>query len=112
MKEKRPEDSFAEFEKRADSRRTVRQLLRLYVAGNTPCSLRALGNLKRLCNTHLPGGYRLEVIDVHQHPELAKAAQIVALPTLVRSRPSPLRRIIGDFSDEGRFCSSLGLTTA
>ena len=111
MKKRAPVDSTAEFQKAAERRaHPVRQLFQLYIAGNTPCSLRALGNLKRLCNAHLRGRYRLEVIDVHQRPELAKAAQIVALPTLVRSRPSPLTRIIGDLSDEARFCANLGLT--
>jgi circadian clock protein KaiB len=96
----------------SDNRRAPRcPIFHLYVAGNTPCSLRALRNFKRLGDAHLHGIYRLEVIDIHQRPDLATAAQIVAVPTLVRSRPSPSRRIIGDLSDSARFCASLGLTS-
>lgn len=76
--------------------------LRLYVAGQTPRSLAALANLKELCETHLRGQYRIEVIDLLVHPELARADQIVALPTLVRKLPPPLKRIIGDLSNRQR----------
>jgi circadian clock protein KaiB len=76
--------------------------LRLYVAGNTPKSLAALANLRRICETHLQGQYRIEVIDLQAHPELARADQIVALPTLVRKLPPPVKRIIGDLSNEQR----------
>ena len=87
-------------------------LLQLFVAGNSPCSLRALRNLTRLCNAHLRDDYRLEVIDVHEHPELAKANSIIAVPTLVRSFPTPSRRLVGDLSDEARFCAGLQISTA
>lgn len=73
--------------------------LRLYVAGQTPKSLRAFANLKRLCETHLSGTYHIEVIDLLQQPALAKDDQIVALPTLVRRLPPPMRKIIGDLSN-------------
>jgi circadian clock protein KaiB len=76
--------------------------LRLYVAGQTPRSLAALANLKKLCEAHLKGKYRIEVIDLLVHPELARADQIVALPTLVRRLPPPLKRIIGDLSNRER----------
>jgi len=73
-------------------------LLRLYVAGQTPKSLAAMANLKRFCEDHLPGLYAIEVIDLLEHPELAAGDQILAIPTLVRRLPEPLKRIIGDLS--------------
>ena len=76
--------------------------LRLYVAGQTPKSLAAFANLKKICETHLRGQYRIEVIDLLVHPELARADQIVALPTLVRKLPPPVKRIIGDLSNKER----------
>lgn len=76
--------------------------LRLYVAGQTPKSLAALANLKELCEQHLRGKYRIEVIDLLVHPELARADQIVALPTLIRKLPPPVKRIIGDLSNRHR----------
>ena len=76
--------------------------LRLYVAGHTPKSLTAFANLKELCETHLRGKYRIEVIDLLVHPELARADQIVALPTLIRKLPPPVKRIIGDLSNRQR----------
>jgi circadian clock protein KaiB len=85
------------------------QSFRLYIAGNTPTSIRAVRNAKRLCDAHFPGHYRLMVVDIHQRPELAKSDHILATPTLVRSRPSPARRLIGDLSDETRFCANLGI---
>ncbi|MBL9101902.1 MAG: circadian clock KaiB family protein [Myxococcales bacterium] len=72
---------------------------RLYVAGQTPKSLRAVENLKRMCEEHLPGRHKIEVVDLHKNPRLAKEDQIVALPTLVRKLPDPLRRVIGDLSN-------------
>ena len=77
-------------------------LLRLYVAGQTPRSLQALSNLKRICDEHLPGHYRVEVIDLLQKPQLAAGDQILAIPTLVRVLPKPARRIIGDLSNTER----------
>jgi circadian clock protein KaiB len=76
--------------------------LRLYVAGQTPKSLAAFANLKRICETHLQGQYRIEVIDLLAHPELARADQIVAIPTLIRKLPPPVKRIIGDLSNRER----------
>ena len=73
--------------------------LRLYVAGQTPRSLTAFSNLKRICETHLKGRYRIEVIDLMQRPQLSKGDQILAIPTLVRKLPEPMRKIIGDLSD-------------
>jgi len=76
--------------------------LRLYVAGQTPKSLAALANLMELCETHLHGKYRIEVIDLLVNPELARADQIVAIPTLIRKLPPPVKRIIGDLSNKTR----------
>jgi circadian clock protein KaiB len=72
---------------------------RLYVAGQTARSLRAIANLERICEEELPGQYRIEIVDLTEHVELARVDEIVALPTLVRKLPPPLRRIIGDLSD-------------
>jgi circadian clock protein KaiB len=76
--------------------------LRLYVAGQAPKSLRAFVNLKKLCEEHLAGRYEIEVIDLVEHPALAQADDILAIPTLVRRLPAPLRRIIGDLSNTER----------
>ena len=72
--------------------------LRLYVAGQTPKSLTAFSNLKRFCEDKLPGRYEIEVVDLLQNPQLAEGDQIVAIPTLVRKLPEPMKRIIGDLS--------------
>jgi circadian clock protein KaiB len=83
--------------------------LRLYVAGQTPKSLAALSNLKRICATHLEGRYRIEVIDLMKNPQLAQGDQILAIPTLVRNLPKPIRKIIGDLSDTERVLVGLDL---
>lgn len=77
-------------------------LLRLYVAGQTPKSVMAFANLKRICDDHLPGQYKIEVVDLMKNPKLAKGDQILAIPTLVRNVPMPVRKIIGDLSDTQR----------
>jgi circadian clock protein KaiB len=84
--------------------------LRLYVAGQTPRSLAAISNLKRLCQTYLEGRYTIEVIDLLERPQLARGDQIVAIPTLVRQLPPPLRKIIGDLSNTARVLVGLDLT--
>ena len=86
--------------------------LRLYVAGQTPRSVRAFENLKRLCDEHLPGQYSIEVIDLMVNPRLAKEDQILAIPTLVRKLPDPIRKIIGDLSDTERTLVGLQLRPA
>jgi len=83
--------------------------LRLYTAGQTPKSVLAFNNLKRLCEEHMPGRYQIEVVDLMQNPRLAKEDQIVAIPTLVRKLPAPLRKIIGDLSDTERALVGLQL---
>jgi circadian clock protein KaiB len=83
--------------------------LRLYVAGQTPKSLRAFENLKRICEEHLAGQYNLEVIDLLKHPKLGKEDQILAIPTAVRHLPPPLRKLIGDLSNTERVLVGLQL---
>src|SRR5277367_3444950 len=83
--------------------------LRLYVAGQTPKSLAALSNLKKICNEHLTGRYKLHVIDLVKTPQLAQGDQILAIPTLVRNLPVPIRKIIGDLSDIQRVLVGLDL---
>jgi circadian clock protein KaiB len=90
------------------ARRTWR--LRLYVAGQTPKSITALANLKRLCETHLAGRYHIEVIDLVSQPHLARRDDIVVLPTLVRQLPPPLRKIIGDLSNAERVLVGLDVS--
>ena len=84
-------------------------VLRLYVAGLTPRSSRAVANTQKLCDNELRGIYRLEVIDLYQQPQLAQDEQIVALPALVKRLPLPLRMVIGDMSDPDRVLASLEL---
>src|ERR1700686_2843658 len=83
--------------------------LRLYVAGQTPKSVRAFANLKVLCEEHLKGRYQIEVIDLRENPQLARGDQIVAVPTLVRRLPVPVRTIIGDLSNSARLLVGLDL---
>jgi circadian clock protein KaiB len=83
--------------------------LRLYVAGQSSRSLAALANLKTICEEHLQGRYRIEVIDLLKHPQLARGDQILALPTLVRKLPKPIRKLVGDLSDTDRALVGLDL---
>jgi len=83
--------------------------LRLYIAGQTPKSLLALTNLKRICETHLSGRYEVEIIDLLQNPQLASGDQILAVPTLVRRLPEPITKIIGDLSNTERVLVGLDL---
>lgn len=73
--------------------------LRLYVAGNSPKSVEAIENLRRVCEQYLPGRYHIELVDLLEHPKLARGDEIIAVPTLVRKLPEPIRKIIGDLSD-------------
>lgn len=83
--------------------------LRLYVAGQTPKSVTAFANLKNLCEEYLQGQYQIEIVDLLQHPELAKQDQILAIPTLVRQLPPPIRQIIGDLSNQDKVLLGLDL---
>ena len=84
-------------------------LLRLYVAGQTPKSITAFSNLKKICEQYLKGQYQIEIIDLLENPQLAKQDQIVALPTLVRKLPPPLKKIIGDLSNQERILVGLNI---
>jgi|SRR4051812_13844293 len=83
--------------------------LRLYVAGQTPKCLQAFANLKKICEEHLAGKYRIEIVDLVKHPQLAQGDQILAIPTLVRKLPEPVRKIIGDLSNTERVLVGLDL---
>ena len=83
--------------------------LRLYIAGQTSRSLAALANLKRICEEHLEGRYRIQIVDLLKHPQLARGDQILALPTLVRKLPKPIRKLVGDLSDTDRALVGLDL---
>jgi circadian clock protein KaiB len=83
--------------------------LRLYVAGQTPKSLRALTNLKQICETYLAGKYHIEIVDLLENPQLASSDQILAIPTLIRKLPEPMRKIIGDLSNTERVLVGLDL---
>ena len=93
--------------------RSKKQLfeLRLYVAGQTPNSLTALNNLKKICKEHMDEQYRIEVIDLLANPQLARGDQILAIPTLVRNLPTPIRKIIGDLSNTEKVLVGLDLRT-
>jgi len=87
-------------------------LLRLFVTGQTPRSVKSIENLKRLCERYLKGRYELEVIDIYQQPGLASENQIIAAPTLIKKLPLPLRRLVGDFSNQDRVVVGLDLQVA
>lgn len=86
-----------------------RYTLRLYVAGRTPKSLVAIANLNKICEEYLEGRYKIEVVDLMENPQLARDEQILAIPTLVRRLPSPMRKIIGDLSNTERVLVGLDL---
>ncbi len=98
-----------EVERASGEQQQVAWNLRLYVAGQTPKSVAALANLKEICETHLKGKYRIEVIDLLLNPRLARGDQILAVPTLVRTLPTPLKKIIGDLSNKERVLVGLNV---
>lgn len=102
-------DAKEKLEKSLQSSDKERYVLRLYVTGITPRSTQAVENVKRICEEHLAGRYELEVIDVYQQPVLAKDEQIIAVPTLIKKLPLPLRKIIGDMSDTEHILLGLDL---
>jgi circadian clock protein KaiB len=87
----------------------ARYILRLYITGQTPRSLQSVENLRALCDKYLLGQFYLEIIDIYQQPAMAKEGQIIAAPTLIKSMPLPLRRLVGDFSDKDRVILGLDL---
>lgn len=109
MPKNNTDESTVAFEQATKGLKDLRYTLRLYVTGTTPQSLRAITNIKRICEEHLKGRYELQVIDLYQQPQLAKGEQIIAAPTLIKKLPLPLRRIIGDMSNEERILVGLDL---
>ena len=107
-----PRNPRATFERAAHTRPAERYLLRLYVTGMTPRSVRAVNNLRAICDEYLEGRYDLEVIDIYQQPVLTKGEQIIAAPTLIKKLPLPIRRIIGDMSNRERVLLGLDLVRA
>lgn len=102
-------DTTQEFEEALKRLSQEKYVLRLFVAGMTPKSVQAVENIKRICETYLPGRYELEVIDVYQQPILAKEGQIVAAPTLIKELPPPLRKLVGSMSDTMRVLVGMDL---
>lgn len=94
---------------RPGEKSTNEYVLHLYITGATPNSIRALINIKQICEEHLKGRYHLEVIDVYQQKELAEKEQLIALPLLIKKQPLPVKRIIGDLSDTPKVLKGLGL---
>jgi circadian clock protein KaiB len=101
------QDATEAFESALQERDDGTYVLRLYVSGMTPNSLRAVENIRRICTEHLEGRYALEIVDIYQQPIFAKEGQIVAAPTLVKELPPPLRRFIGDLSQTDRILLGL-----
>ena len=110
MKSPPPQNGYRTFDRALKAPNPKQKfLLRLYVTGATARSARAILNIKKICEEHLEGRYALEVIDVYQHPALARGDQIVAAPTLIKCLPVPLRRFIGDMSHTERILLGLDL---
>jgi circadian clock protein KaiB len=112
MKRTRPQKESDAFERALRKSGQERYVLRLYVTGATPASLRATENIKRICEEHLKDRYTLEVVDIYQQPVLAKGEQIIAAPTLIKYLPTPLRRFIGDMANSERILLGLDLRPA
>lgn len=109
MKNKIEKTSAEEFKNTSTTKEQEKYLLRLYITGMTPMSTRAIANVKDLCKKYLAGRYELDVIDIYQQPRLARGEQIIAIPTLIKKLPLPLRRLIGDMSDTERFLVGIDL---
>ena len=110
MAKKRKVNEQAAFKKTGSNPSKEKYILRLYITGTSPRSMRAISNLKEVCETYLKGWYSLEVIDLYQQPALAERDQILAAPTLIKKLPVPLKRLIGDMSDKDKILAGLDLT--
>ena len=106
---KRGKTRTEELEKATGMRGREQYVFRLYVTGLTPRSTQAVANVRKICEEYLAGRYELEVIDIYQQPKLAKGEQIIAAPTLIKTLPLPLRKLIGDMSDTERFLVGIDL---
>lgn len=102
-------DDLKKLEKALRREKNEKYLLKLYVTGTTPNSVKAISNLKQICEEHLSGRYDLEIIDLYQQPALARGEQIIAAPTLIKKLPLPLRRVIGDMSSTEKVLFGLDL---
>ncbi len=109
MKKKQQEDVTKAYEEAIHKRETSTYVLRLYIIGSSPRSQQAVTSIKKICEEYLKGRYELEVIDIYQKKTLGKYEQIIAVPTLIKKLPPPLRRIIGDMSDKDRILIGLDL---
>ncbi len=108
-KEDKPKDKREAFENAVNDLKKGNYVLRLFVTGTTAKSMRAISNIKKICEEHLKGRYELEVIDLYQYPKLAKGEQIIAVPTLVKKLPSPIRKLVGEFSDREKVLFGLDI---
>jgi len=106
---KRTDDAAGKLEKKAKEMKKEQYVLKLYVTGMTPRSMKAITNIRGICEEHLKGRYELEIIDIFQQPVLTKGEQIIAAPTLIKKLPLPLRRFIGDMSDDEKILIGLDL---
>jgi circadian clock protein KaiB len=106
---KKNDDSVQKPEKKAKELKKEKYVLKLYVTGMTPRSMKAVTNIREICEEHLSGRYELEVVDIFQQPVLAQGEQIIAAPTLIKKLPLPLRRFIGDMSDQEKILIGLDL---
>ena len=109
MKNAKETDSSKEFEKTAETKVTEKYVLRLYVTGMTPKSIKAIENIRKICEENLSGRYELDIIDIYQQPEYAKKEEIIAAPTLIKQLPLPLRKFIGDMSNKDKILVGLNL---
>lgn len=109
MKPESIKEQTRKWEEALHKARDEKYCLRLYVTGTTPKSLRAITNIKKICEAHLQGRYTLEVVDIYQQPVLAKGEQIIAAPTLIKRLPLPLRKFIGDMTNSDRILLGLDL---
>jgi len=102
-------EDLAEYEDAARRASQAHYVLKLFVGGSSTRSARAISRVRGICEEYLPGRYDLEVIDIYQQPDLASVNQLLAAPTLIKERPEPVRRLVGDMSDEDRVLSSLSI---
>ncbi len=109
MAKKALKDESKKFEKKIKASQKKKYVLRLYIAGATPKSTRAIVNIKKICEEYLKGRYELKVVDIYQQPVLAKGEQIIAAPTLLKKLPLPLRKFIGDMSNTEKILVGLDL---
>lgn len=109
-KKKTPQATRTEFEAALERKKNEVYVLRLYVSGASPKSIRAISNVKKMCEAHLADRYELEVVDVYQKPNLAAGEQIIAVPALIKTKPIPLQKLIGDMSNVTQVLLGLDLT--